>query len=143
MAIQDDNAVLIINFFPHSAKNGFKLSFNKIFSITLNMSTFSEFTISLMVNNIISAQQLHVVGPLGSERIKILLLVKIPNKLGDNQMPFLFNRCVKWPTNLLQETNCRVPSTRFNPNKKMQIYRFTETLSDDVRMPHSTKSALK
>ena len=96
-----------------------------------------------MVNNIISAQQLHVVGPLGSERIKILLLVKIPNKLGDNQMPFLFNRCVKWPTNLLQETNCGVPSTRFNPNKKMQIYRFTETLSDDVRMPHSTKSALK
>lgn len=67
MAIQDDNAVLIIIFFPHSAKNGFKLSFNKIFSITLNMSTFSEFTISLMVNNIISAQQLHVVGPLGSE----------------------------------------------------------------------------
>jgi len=98
MTIQDDIAVLIIHFFPHSAKNGFKLSFNKIFSITLNMSTFSEFTISLMANNIISAQQLHIVGPLGSERIKILLLVKIPNKLGDNQMSFLFNRCGKWPT---------------------------------------------
>lgn len=55
------------------------------------MSTFSEFTTSLMVNNIISAQQLHVVGPLGSERIKILFLIKIPNKLGNNcnQMPFL------------------------------------------------------
>ena len=82
------------------------------------MSTFSEFTISLMVNNIISAQQLHVVGPLGSERIKILLLGKIPNKLGDNQMPFLFKVC-KVANYLLQETNCGVPSTRFNPNKKM------------------------
>ena len=51
-----------------------------------------------MVNNIISAQQLNVVGPLGSERIKILLLVKILNKLGDNQLPFLFNRSGKWPT---------------------------------------------
>ena len=59
MTIQDDIAALIINFCPHCAKNGFKLSFSKIFSITLNMSTFSEFTISFMANNIISAQQLH------------------------------------------------------------------------------------
>lgn len=92
------------------------------------MSTFSEFTISLMVNNIISAQQLNVVGPLGSERIKIQLLVKIPNKLGDNQMPFLFNRCGKWPTTYYkrrtagcrQHVSTQIKRRKFKDSRKRQ-----------------------
>lgn len=81
-----------------------------------------------MVNNIISAQQLNVVGPLGSERIKILLLVKIPNKLGDNQTPFLFNMCGKWPTTYYkrrtagcrQHVSTQIKRRKFKDSRKRQ-----------------------